>query len=278
MDYFSLRPRNEPPRQVSATPPETASPDEVETPPAAETPPPQRSLTAKAGAFGGVLYPFFFTSTSEGSEPSRKSRGSDPPTPVVNDVPGSIPVPQRGSFFRSNPRSPRQHRGKSDASVPNLGSIPTVSTSGGTSSFGRLGLSVKSKKPASTFIPTPGTAHKTTITFALLGQPKGYLTSSIPQERWRRDGKLPVPSAKFYESAEHPSTGMRSAMPEFMRARYITHVHVYGELLFRAGLLETRTEVLDIANYPPLDFQISDMDRDHLSKRKSPYDTASIDF
>ena len=59
-------------------------------------------------------------------------------------------------------------------------------------------------------------------------------------------------------------------MPESVRAQYITHVHVYGELLFRAGLLEARAEVLDITNCPPLDFQISEIDKDHLSKWRFP--------
>jgi hypothetical protein len=105
-----------------------------------------------------------------------------------------------------------------------------------------------------------------TITFALLGQPKGYMTSSIPQERYRREGKLPVPSAKFYRMAEHHAGRKPSTMPEAVRARYITHVHVYAELLFRAGLLEARSEVLVVTNQEPLDFQICDVDRDHLSE------------
>ncbi|KIM24342.1 hypothetical protein M408DRAFT_234874 [Serendipita vermifera MAFF 305830] len=248
------------------TPPETASPEEVETPPAASTPPPQRSLTAKAGgAFGGVLYPFFFPGTSDGNEQPRKNRGSDPPTPVSNDVPGSIPVPQRGSFFRSNARSPRQHRGKSDASVPTLGSIPGPSTSSGTGSFGRLNLPGKSKKPGSTFVPTPGTINKITVTFALRGKPKARLTSSIPQDRWRReDHKMPVPSIKFHKKTDLYSSGKRFTMPEALRVQYITHIHVYAELLFRIGLVAARAEVLDITGCPPLESELNSLERDHL--------------
>jgi len=266
MDYFSLRPRTEPIRPVSPSSPPPASP-EVETPPAASTPPPQKSLAAKAGAsFGGVLYPFFFAGTSEGSEPSRKSRGSDPPTPTPNEVPGSIPVPRRGSFFRHNPRSPRPHRGKSDASAPASGSMHTASSSTGTSSFGRLGLPGKGKKVGSASTPTPGASHKVTITFALLGQPKAYVTSAIPQERYRREGKPPVPSAKYYRTEERHASKKRSTMPEAIRARYITHVHVYAELLFWTGLLDARSEVLAITNQAPLDSQLSSIDRDHLSE------------
>jgi hypothetical protein len=55
-------------------------------------------------------------------------------------------------------------------------------------------------------------------------------------------------------------------MPEVVRAQYTTHVHVYAELLFRAGLLEARSEVLAVTNQEPLDFQICDVDRDHLSE------------
>lgn len=168
--------------------------------------PPQHSLSgtlaSKAGgAFSSVLYPLFFTGTSEGSDNSHKNRGSDPPTPSSIERPDPIPIPSRGGFLRSNLRSPRPRRGKNDTSAPTptpAGSGPSSSGAVFGGSLGRLSApSRTTRKPPSLFVPTPGTAQKVTITFALVGQPKAHLTSSVPQERWKREGRPPVPNANL---------------------------------------------------------------------------------
>jgi hypothetical protein len=205
IDYFSLRPRQDhyisaPSRPALSTTPIPITPPEIETPPVASTPP-QHSFSGTiafkaGGAFSSVLYPLFFAGTSEGSESSQRHRGSDPPTPSSYEHPEPIPIPQRSSFLRSAARSPRKRRGKSDASVPTStpsGSGPSNSGPPVGGSLGRLGVASKPvRKSPSAFVPTAGSVQKPTITFALVGQPKVHLTSSIPQERWKREGKLPV--------------------------------------------------------------------------------------
>ncbi|CAG7851808.1 Uncharacterized RWD, RING finger and WD repeat-containing protein C11E3.05 [Serendipita indica DSM 11827] len=244
LDYFSLRPRSEAPRPPSPATTRSPSPETTAAP--AVTPPPNNSLgtiASKAGAISSVLLPLFFTGTSEGSDYSHKSRGSDPPTPVSSDVPGSIPEEER----------------KSDASLPvNLGSGSGGASggSGGTGSLGRLAVGAKPKRAASTFVPTPGTVQKTTITFALVGTPKRHVTSAIPQDRWRREGKIPVPIARPYLLPPQP--GQRKGLSDAARTRYIFHIRFYAELLFRAGLLEARNEVLIITNRAPLEILAAD--------------------
>lgn len=266
LDYFSLRPRSEAPRPPSPATTRSPSPETTAAP--AVTPPPNNSLgtiASKAGAISSVLLPLFFTGTSEGSDYSHKSRGSDPPTPVSSDVPGSIPVPQKGSLLRGSARSPRKRRGKSDASLPvNLGSGSGGASggSGGTGSLGRLAVGAKPKRAASTFVPTPGTVQKTTITFALVGTPKRHVTSAIPQDRWRREGKIPVPIARPYLLPPQP--GQRKGLSDAARTRYIFHIRFYAELLFRAGLLEARNEVLIITNRAPLEILAADVENKRL--------------
>ncbi|KAG8839538.1 hypothetical protein FRC18_010317 [Serendipita sp. 400] len=259
VDYFSLRPRCDPPQPVSPATPRADSPKE-DAAPVTSTPPassPFGTITSKAGgAFTNVLYPLFFTGTSEGSEPSHRSRGSDPPTPATSDVPGSIPVPQRGGMVKSNARSPRKRRGKSDATAPpSLGSAP-ASGSGGTSSLGRLGLPSR-RKPPSVFVPTPGTVHKATVTFAIVGAPPRHVTSSIPQDRWKREGKMPASSATL-RLVENTSRNRRM-LADGIRAQYVAHIRFYAELLYRSGLVEARSEVLLITKRNPLEVVVSTM-------------------
>ncbi|KAG8836183.1 hypothetical protein FRC17_009526 [Serendipita sp. 399] len=264
VDYFSLRPRNDILQSVSPTTPRADSPKE-EPAPAVSTPPASNAfgnITSKAGgAFTNVLYPLFFTGTSEGSEQSHRSRGSDPPTPATSEVPGSIPVPQRGMISKSNARSPRQRRGKSDATAPSLGSVSASGSGGGTSSLGRLGI-ISRKKPPSVFVPTPGTVHRMTITFALVGAPPRHVTSSIPQDRWRREGKVPVPSATL--RLADGLTAKRPVLPDALRSQYIAHIRFYAELLYRSGLVEARNEVLLITRQNPLEILVSTLNSDHL--------------
>lgn len=55
-------------------------------------------------------------------------------------------------------------------------------------------------------------------------------------------------------------------MPDTIRSQLVTHIRFYGELLYRAGLLEARLEVLAITNEKPLELEVNVLDRNHLSK------------
>jgi hypothetical protein len=56
-------------------------------------------------------------------------------------------------------------------------------------------------------------------------------------------------------------------MPEALRMQYVTHIRVYAELLYRAGLLEARNEVLKFTGHPPLELQVYNLDTKHLGAR-----------
>ncbi len=120
VDYFSLRPRSDPPREPSPQPTVTP-PAPTPTADPSRSSPATSPLGLKAGSWSRLLYPTLLISgVSEGSSNgSYKGRGSDPPTPVssADGVPGSIPVPGSGRSPKTNPRSPRSRKLRSELSM-----------------------------------------------------------------------------------------------------------------------------------------------------------------
>jgi hypothetical protein len=131
------------------------------------------------------------------------------------------------------------------------------------------------------------------ITFAQIGLNKVYLTSAIPQDTYKRPGAIPEPSAKLVMKKEEApvqksvtSSGLimqiswtncdnilfseKLKLEEGARLHYITHVRVYADLLFRAGLLEARLEVLSVTREPEPDSIFNNLDTECLGKSLSP--------
>lgn len=195
-DYFSLRPRIEPPREPSPQPAPT--PPMVTLAPEPGRSSPVASPSVRTGSWQSLLYPrLLISGVSDNSSGSYRGRGSDPPTPASESVPGSIPVPGNGRLTRINPRSPRNRRLRSELSMT---AFPSGSAGSGhasslsNSNSPRLLTTGRTRQPSSS---TPTQNHRVTITFAAVGLPKRYLTSALPQDRWRRDGPSPVKVAGY---------------------------------------------------------------------------------
>lgn len=62
---------------------------------------------------------------------------------------------------------------------------------------------------------------------------------------------------------------VRRPTQQYQLLQYITHVRVYAELLYRAGLLTARAEVLHLlptTENCPAEDDLNELDKQHLSK------------
>ncbi len=58
----------------------------------------------------------------------------------------------------------------------------------------------------------------------------------------------------------------RKELSDAVRTRYIFHIRFYAELLFRAGLLQARNEVLSITDQAPLEILAAEIEDKRLGE------------